>query len=109
MVEMKMETEAALGTRAEGADRHQRPDFLSFGGDHPNIEATEGDGGFVDQHDLDVEDVLVVVVNLHSDRLKFGFDGSHARAVFFRHAWREGHAVLECGADETSPKAVPRF
>ena len=98
MIEVEVEAKAALSTGAERTDGHQRADFLSIGGHQTNIETSEGDSGFVDQHNFDVEDVLVVVVNLHPDGLEPGFDGSHARAVFLRHAAREGHAVLECGA-----------
>ena len=64
-----------------------------------NLDATKWNGCFVDQHHFNLEHVFVVVVDLHPDGLKPCFDGSHARAVFLRHAAREGHAVLECGAD----------
>lgn len=99
MLKMHVEVEAALCAGPEGADRHQGADVLPVFGDDTSLNAAKRDGRFVAEKDLNFEDVFVVVVDFHSDRQQPGLDGSDARAVLLRHASREGHSVLECGAD----------
>ena len=101
MVETKLEAKATLSTRAQRTDGDEGFQVLGSGDHQTRVNAAEWDRGFVDENDFDVQHVLVVVVDFHPNRLESGFDGSDARAVLLRHAVREGHAVLECGADGT--------
>lgn len=101
MISAKLEAKAALRTRAQRTDRDEGADVLASSGHQTGVDAAERNRGLVDQDDLNLEHVLVVVVDFHPNRLEFGFDGTDARDVLLRHAAREGHAVLECGADGT--------
>ncbi|MBD39547.1 MAG: hypothetical protein CMB11_04065 [Euryarchaeota archaeon] len=101
MVEAKLEAKATLCTWAQRTDRNEGFEVLGSGDHQTRVDAAERDRCFVDEDDFDVQHVLVVVVDFHPNRLESGFDGSDARAVLLRHAAREGHAVLECGADGT--------
>lgn len=101
MIEAKLETKAALCAWAQRADGNEGPYILTSGGRQTGVDAAEWNRGFVDQDNFNFEHVLVVVVDFHPNRLEFGFDGTDARDVLLRHAAREGHAVLECGADGT--------
>jgi len=106
VAEVHLETERSLSARPERGDgRHGReaPPVrrLNLG-----VEPAQGHGRFVHHLDLDFEDVLVVVVDLHANREQPHFDRIGTGTVLVGHRTGLGHAVLECGAAVAQPKPM---
>ena len=82
---MGLELELAGEAGSDGTDAFGSFVAGALGVDDGCLQASDGDGGFVDHVNHDLDDVLIVIVDFHLDRRQMGVQGTCTGAVVITH------------------------